>query len=157
MKRAVILLAVMACKGRPAEPSGVGPYVFGHTTWAQIHDGNCSPTDDVGQNRKGMWCTLLPPIKVGTKVADVDAFFLGTEKTAPLVELELKVRGCVEDEADRWMRERFGPPFQTKSTREYWKNSFLWASAELPSEPARCLIRFLPITETAEIQRLENK
>jgi hypothetical protein len=131
--------------------------VFGHTTFGNIHDGNCQPTDDVGGGRKGTWCTLLPPIKVGTKVADVDAYFLGTEKTAPLIELELKVRGCVEDEADRWMRERFGPPYKTKSTREYWQNSFLWAAAELPTEPAKCVIRFLPASEYQEIARLEAK
>lgn len=157
MKRALLVVAVLAaCKSRPAEPPGVGPYVFGRTTLASVHDGNCSPSD-VGGDRKGTWCTLLPPIKVGTKAANIDAFFLGTEKTAPLIELELKVRGCVEDEADRWMRERFGTPFKTKATREYWKNSFLWASAELPSEPAMCTIRFLPLSETDEIARLENK
>ncbi len=152
-----VVACLVACKGREAEPSGVGQYVFGHTTWASIHDGNCQPNDDVGGGRKGIWCTLLPPIKVGTKVANVDAYFLGTDKTAPLIELELKVRGCVEDEADRWMRERFGPPFKTKSTREFWKNSFLWANAELPTEPAMCTIRFLPLSETAEIARLEAK
>jgi hypothetical protein len=157
MNKLLLIAVVAGCGGRAAEPSGVGAYIFGHTTFAQIHDGNCSPTDDVGGGRKGTWCTLLPPIKVGTKVADVDAYFLGTEKDAPLIELELKVRGCVEDEADRWMRARFGPPYATKSTREFWKNSFLWAKAELPSEPARCVIRFLPIGETAEIQRLEAK
>ena len=150
MKRMVfIALVAAACSGRKPEPSGVGAYIFGHTTFGSIHDGNCSANDDVGGGRKGMWCTLLPPIKVGTKVADVDAYFLGTEKEAPLIELELKVRGCIEDETDRWMRARFGPPYATKSTKEFWKNSFLWAKAELPSEPARCLIRFLPVSETA--------
>ena len=33
------------------------------------------------------------------------------------------------------MRTAFGPPIETKSTRGYWKNSFLWAAALLPSEP----------------------
>jgi hypothetical protein len=157
VKRALLLVAIAACHSREPEATGIGPYVFGHTTWGNIHDGNCQPTDDVGGGRKGTWCSLLPPIKVGTKIADVDAYFLGTDKSAPLIELELKVRGCVEDEADRWMRARFGPPYLTKSTREYWKSSFLWASAELPSEPAKCLIRFLPTTETEEISRLEKK
>jgi hypothetical protein len=157
MKRVLLIAVIAACKSRAPEPTGVGNYIFGHTTRSQVHDGNCAPDNDVGGGRAGIWCTLLPPIKVGTKAANIDAYFLGSGNDAPLIELELKVRGCVEDEADRWMRERFGPPFLTKSTREYWKNSFLWASAELPSEPALCTIRFLPIGETAEIERLQNK
>ena len=69
----------------------------------------------------------------------------------------LKVRGCVEDEVDRWMRERFGPPIETKSTREYWKNSFMWIAAFLPSEPGRCILHFLPLSENAEIERLKQR
>ena len=157
-KRALLVSIgfVVACKGPPAEPAGVGPYVFGHTTAASIHDGNCQPTD-LEDGRRATWCFALPPIKVGKHVAEVDAFFLGTDKTAPLIEVQLKVRGCVEDEADRWMRERFGPPIETKSTREYWKNAFLWAAAFLPSEPGRCLIHILPLSENAEIDRLKQR
>ena len=106
--------------------------------------------------RKATWCFALPPIKVGTQVAEVDAYFLGTDKTAPLIELQLKVRGCVEDEVDRWMRERFGPPIETKSTREYWKNSFLWARRAAERARAR-VIHFLPPSENAEIARLKDK
>jgi hypothetical protein len=153
--RAFALVLLAAC-GRAAEPSGIGPYVFGRTTWGSIHDGNCQPTD-LEDGRKAIWCFALPPIKVGKRVAEVDNYFLGTDKSAPLIEIQLKVRGCVEDEVDRWMRERFGPPIETKSTREYWKNSFLWAAAFLPSEPGRCLIRVLPLTENAEIDRVKLK
>ncbi len=156
MRAALAIALLAACSDKPAEPSGVGPYVFGHTTRGQIHDGNCEPTT-LEDGRNAIWCFALPPIKVGTKVAEVDAYFGGTTKDAPLIELQLKVRGCIEDEADRWMRTRFGPPFETKSTREFWKNSFLWAMAELPSEPARCIIHFLPLSEQSEIARLKAK
>ncbi len=156
MKWLALVAVLAACKGREAEPSGVGPYVFGHTTWGSIHEGNCQPTV-LEDGRKAIWCMGLPPFKVGTKTAEVNTYFNGTDKTAPLIELQLHVRGCIEDEVDRWMRERFGPPYETKSTREYWKNSFLWASAELPTEPARCVIHFLPITETSEIERIRKK
>jgi hypothetical protein len=153
--RAAIAIAVLvAACGRDAEPAGVGRYVFGRTTAGQVTDGVCQPTD-LSDGRKATWCFALPPIKVGKRVAEVDAYFLGSDKTAPLIELQLKVRGCIEDEVDRWMRERFGPPIETKATREYWKNSFLWAAALLPSEPARCVIHFLPIAENAEIERLK--
>jgi hypothetical protein len=67
------------------------------------------------------------------------------------------VRGCVEEDLDKWLRERFGPPYETRSTRSYWKNSFLWAAALLPSEPGRCLVHFLPLSEGAEIERIKLK
>lgn len=169
-------LALPACKARKAEPSGLGPYRFGTTTRANIHQGICQPTE-LTDGRKATWCFALPPIKVGKRIAEVDAYFLGTEPPAlpedatkeqkdarkaelaklPLIELQLKIRGCVEDEVDRWMRERFGPPIESKSTRQYWKNSFLWAAAFLPSEPGRCLVHFLPLSENAEIERLKHK
>jgi hypothetical protein len=173
---ALVAAGAPACKARKAEPPGLGPYRFGTTTRASLHDGICQPTE-LTDGRKATWCFALPPIKVGQRVAEVDAYFLGTEPPAlpenatkeqkaerkaaleklPLIELQLKVRGCVEDELDRWMRERFGPPIESKSTREYWKNSFLWAAAFLPSEPGRCLVHFLPLSENAEIERLKQK
>jgi len=151
---AVILLS--SCSGREPEPGGLGPYIFGKTTVASIHDGNCQPTE-LRDGRKAIWCVGLPPIKVGEHAAEVYAYFGGTEPTSPLIELQLSVRGCVEDQADRWMRERFGPPIESKSTREYWKNSFMWMAAKLPSEPGRCLIHFLPLSENAEIERIKQE
>ena len=108
-----------------------------------------------------VWPNLYEPMPSGSGVAEVDTYFSlappYTKDTAPLIEIQLKVRGCVEDEADRWMRERFGPPIETKSTREYWKNSFVWAAAFLPSEPGRCVIHLLPLSENAEIDRLKTE
>ena len=154
--KALLLLALVACEGRAPEPRGLGPYQFGRMTRGQIHDGVCQPTD-LSDGRKATWCFALPPIKVEKRVAEVDAYFLGSDSTAPLIEVQLKVRGCVEDELDRWMRARFGPPIETKSTRAYWKNSFLWAGAFLPSEPGRCLVHFLPLSENAEIERIKQQ
>ena len=179
MRRLALLACVaslVACEGRKSEPSGIGYYRFGTTTRASIYDGICQPTE-LTDGRKATWCFALPPIKVNKRVAEVDAYFLGTEPPAlpegatpeqkaerkaaleklPLIEVQLKVRGCVEDEADRWMRERFGAPIESKSTRQYWKNSFLWAAAFLPSEPGRCVIHFLPLSENAEIERLKQQ
>jgi hypothetical protein len=154
----VVLAAMLGCEGKAPEPSGIGSYKFGQTTAGSIHDGHCSP-DKARDGRPIIWCMALPPFKVGKHVAEVNAYFLATpeytEKTAPLIELQLSVRGCVEEEAVQWMRERFGPPYESKSTREYWKNSFLWAVAKVPSEPGRCLIHVLPLSENAEIERLK--
>lgn len=148
-----------ACTQR-VEPNGLGPYRFGHTTAGTLRDGNCRP-DTARDGRQMIWCTALTPIKVGKRAASVDAYFSlvppYTETTAPLIEILVSIRGCVEDEAVQWMRERFGPPIENKATRVYWKNSFLWAAAFVPSEPGRCLIHVLPLSETAEIERLTQE
>jgi hypothetical protein len=167
---------LVACEGRKAEPAGIGHLIFGKTTRANITQAVCQPTE-LTDGRKATWCFAMTPIKVGKRTAEVDAYFLGTEPPAlpedatkeqrdarkeelrklPLIEIQLKVRGCAEDELDRWMRERFGPPIETKSTRQYWKNSFIWIAALMPSEPGRCLVHFLPISENAEIERIKQK
>lgn len=148
------LLVLVACGGKDPEYTGVGPYRFAHTTRQSIHDGVCQPTD-LSDGRKATWCFALPPFKIGKSNAEVDLYFLGTEPTAPLIEIQLKVRGCHEDEVESWMRQAFGAPAETKPTRAYWKNSFLWAAALMPSEPGRCLIHFLPLTEASEIERIK--
>ena len=156
MTRAVLaLLLLAACDNKSAEFSGVGPWRFGHTTLDNIKGGVCQPTE-LGDGRKSTWCFAQQPFKIAKSVAEVDLYFLGSEKTAPLIEIQLKVRGCHEDEVEQWMRTAFGVPIDSRSTRGYWKNSFLWAAALMPSEPGRCLIHFLPLSENAEIDRIKQ-
>ena len=175
MRTALLVLVALAgcaaCEGREGEPRGLGPYRFGIYTLARVSAANCQPTE-LTDGRKATWCFALPPIKIGKHAAEVDAYFLGADTSTdqmthkereairaqlPLIELQLKIRGCVEDELETWMRQRFGPPIESKSTRVYWKNSFLWAAAMLPSEPGRCVVHFLPISENAEIERIKAK
>lgn len=155
MRALVLGVALAACSQKAPQPSGIGPYRFGHTTRGSIHEGICQPTD-LNDGRKATWCFALPPIKVGKRIAEVDTYFLGTSNDAPLIEVQMKVRGCVEDEADQWLRARFGPPIEGQGAREYWKNSFLWIGAFLPDQPGRCIIHFLPLSENAEIDRLKH-
>ena len=152
---ALSIAALGACDGKPAEPSGIGKWRFGHTTLHDVADGICQPTD-LNDGRKGTWCFAQTPLKIAKSTAELDLYFLGTEKTAPLIELQLRVRGCHEADVEEWMRAAFGPPIESKSTRVYWKNAFLWAAAMLPSEPGRCVIHFLPLTENAEIDRIKR-
>ncbi len=147
---------VGACGNRQPEFSGIGKFRFGHTTLAQINDGICQPTE-LNDGRKGTWCFAQTPIKIATSTAEVDLYFLGTEPTAKLIEIQLKVRGCHEDALDQWMRTAFGPPIESKATRGYWKNAFLWAAAKMPSEPGRCLVHLLPLSENAEIDRIKQQ
>ena len=168
MKRVIVSALAVAlalgagCKKAKSEYAGLGPWKFTTTTLKQALDSRtelgpfCNPTD-LTDGRKGTWCSNMPPIKVGQRSANMDLYFDGTAPTAKLIEIQLTVRGCREDEVDQWMRSGFGPPIETKSTRAYWKNSFLFAAALLPSEPGRCLVHFLPLSENAEIERIKQK
>jgi hypothetical protein len=149
------IATLAACTTREPEASGVGKWRFTHTTLHDVTDGICQPTE-LTDGRKATWCFAQTPFKIGQRTADVDLYFAGSEPTAKLIELQLKVRGCHEDELEQWMRTAFGPPIENRSTRAYWKNSFLWAAALLPSEPGRCLVHFLPLSENAEIDRLKQ-
>jgi len=151
---AAALAAGAAC-GHKGEPAGLGQWTFTKSTLAHARKaGVCQPTE-LADGRKATWCFGLQPIKAGGRVTEVDLYFDGAADDAKLIEIQLKVRGCVEDDLDRWMRERFGPPFETRSTRSYWKNSFLWAAALLPSEPGRCVVHLLPLSEGSEIERIK--
>lgn len=152
---ALAVVASAACHGSAPEFDGIGNWRFGHTTRTDITGGLCQPTD-LSDGRKATWCFAQQPIKIGARTAEVDLYFLGSEPTAPLIEIQLKVRGCHEDELDQWMRQTFGVPIDTRSTRGYWKNSFLWAAALMPSEPGRCLVHLLPLSENAEIDRIKQ-
>ena len=174
---ATALLTGAGCDAKKPQAVGLGPYRFGHTTRADLKSGVCQPTE-LTDGRTATWCFALPPIKVGERTADVDAYFLGSDppllaenpteearaarrkelEKLPLIELQLKIRGCVETDVEQWMRQRYGgADSDSAGTHVYWHNDFLWAMAELPSEPGRCLIHFLPTTEGAEIARLKAK
>jgi hypothetical protein len=156
---ALAALVGAACSGRAPEHDGIGNWRFPHTQRRNITEGLCQPTD-LSDGRKATWCFAQPPIRTGrngTNTAEVDLYFLGTEPTAPLIEIQLKVRGCHEDELDQWLRTEFGAPMETRPQRSYWKNSFLWIAALSPSEPGRCLVHILPLSENAEIDRIKQR
>jgi hypothetical protein len=146
---------LVACNSRDPEFAGVGKWRFTHSTLRDATDGICQPTD-LNDGRKGTWCFAQTPFRIGKRTAEVDLYFLGTDPTAQLIEIQLKIRGCHEDELEQWMRSAFGPPIESRSTRGYWKNAFLWAAALMPSEPGRCLVHFLPLSENAEIARIKQ-
>ncbi len=151
-----VALAAPGCTSRAPEHDGIGNWRFPHTRLQNIQEGLCQPTD-LSDGRKATWCFAQPPIRIGKSNAEVDLYFLGTEPSAPLIEIQLKVRGCHEDELEQWLRAGFGPPVQSQPQRAYWKNSFLWVGALMPSDPGRCLVHVLPLSENAEIERIKQR
>ncbi|MBX3161092.1 MAG: hypothetical protein KF773_34345 [Deltaproteobacteria bacterium] len=151
----VALVALAACGKGSADYTGVANWQFGTTTLADVTVGRCQPSD-LNDGRKGTWCFGNQPFKVGTKISEVDLYFDGTVPTSKLIEIQLSVRGCIEDEVVQWMTQSFGPPVEERKERAYWKNSFLWAAALVPQRPGRCRVHLLPLTEEREIARIRQ-
>lgn len=153
----VVLLLLAACEAKKGEPNGIGQWRFGHTTPKIARKyGLCDHTD-TSTGRKVTWCHQMPPLKIANRNTTVDLYFDAQSDDANLIEIQLVVIGCNEDDLDRWVRSALGPPKETRSTRAYWQNSFMWVAALMPSEPGRCSIHFLPLSETTEIERIKLK
>jgi hypothetical protein len=150
---AVVLLAVAACKPDKPEFAGIGPWSVTKTTLADA-SGRCDPSD-LPDGRKGSYCYLQPLLPVGKQAAEVDLYFAGTEKTSPLVELQLKVKICDAEATDLWLRTHFGAPFETRTARAFFQNSHLFLAAQLPGEGGRCMIRIFPKSEQAAFERVK--
>lgn len=159
MRGAAVVLAIAStvagCTGRKAEPAGIGPWRFTTTTRKDATTGVCSPTT-LTDGRTATWCYGFAAPQISGRTVELHTYFEGTEPSGRLIEIQLKVRGCVEQDVDEFMRRAYGTPVATKSTRTYWKNSYLWAVAMMPDEPGHCLVHILPLSEAAEIKRLEQ-
>lgn len=151
-----MLVVVVACSDRAPEFSGIGQWRFTDSKLADATRGKCQPTE-VGVGRQGTWCFGNPPYQLGPNNAAVDLYFGGTEPTAPLIQIQLQVRGCDEQALDRWITSNFGPAIERRAARAYWKNSFMWIAAQMPSQPGRCLVDLLPLSEQAEIARIKAR
>lgn len=152
---ALSLIALPACDRRDRSYAGIGRYQVGKTKLADA-SGRCEPTD-LPDGRKGTWCYLQPALTIASRPADVDLYFLGTTPDAPMIELQLDVRGCEPDRLSLWLRERFGAPRTSTPTWTAWDNRKLYLIAETPTDSSRCLIRVLPRSEQAEFERLRTK
>ncbi|MBA2544414.1 MAG: hypothetical protein H0V17_32525 [Deltaproteobacteria bacterium] len=150
-----VIMATGACGRKEPEFAGIGKYRFGHTTRGDVKDGVCQPTSIDDGKRQATWCFALPAYKIANRTAEIELYFDGTEATSPLIEIQLKVRGCLEQDLESWMRTAFGPPIENTPKRLYYKNSFLWAAALIPSEPGRCRVHLLPNSELAQIAKVK--
>ncbi len=150
-----VIMGTGACGNKEPEFAGVGKYRFGHTTRTDVKDGVCQPTQIDDGKRTATWCFALPAYKIANRPAEVELYFDGPleKMDAPLIEIQLKVRGCLEQDLETWLRTSFGPPIEQREKRFYYKNSFLWAAALIPSEPGRCRVHLLPHSEQGQIAK----
>jgi hypothetical protein len=149
------LLAGCSDKGGSGEFAGIANWSFTSTTRADVTIGRCQPTT-LDDGRKATWCVGNPTFQVGSKRASVDLYFEGTEPTARLIEIQLSIRGCIEDEVVQFMIKNFGPPVDERKSRAYWKNQYLWAAALVPQRESRCIVHLLPLSEAKEIARIKQ-
>ena len=152
-----VLTVLAACEAKRREPSGIGKWRFTATVARDAQKVGICSKDTSSTGRAVIWCHTLPPIKVGDRTATVDLYFDGHADDGKLIEIQLGVRGCREEDLEAWLRRGFGPPRETRATRSYWQNSHLWIGALMPSEPGRCLVHVLPRSEQAEIARIQQK
>lgn len=153
----VVFIATGSCKENAPEFAGIGKYRFGHTVLDHIGEGVCQPTTIDDGKRTATWCFALPAYKIANRAAEIELYFGGppTQKDAPLIEIQMKIRGCLEQDLETWLRTSFGPPIETRNNRFYYKNSFLWAAALIPSDPGRCRIHLLPLSEQEQIAKVK--
>jgi hypothetical protein len=149
-----LVIALAGCN-RDDDYTGIGVWRFGHSVRSDVKTGRCDPTT-LSDGRPALWCYLLQPYKIAGKVAELSLYFLGTGDDAPLIEIQLQVRGCVEDDVIGWLRTTFGAQTDDKPKRMYWSNPYMWIAAFVPDEPGRCTLHFLPRTELGEINRLRQ-
>lgn len=150
---AATLVTVVACKAEKPQYAGIGPYDVKRTKLKDA-SGRCDPTD-LPDGRKGSWCSLQPQLSVGGRPADVDLYFLGVEPSAPLIEIQLEVRGCHDDALGLWLRKSFGDPLEDHGTWVAWQNGNIDVIAVMPSDPGRCRVRVFPRSESAEVARVK--
>jgi hypothetical protein len=148
---AAVLIA--ACKSPPPEYDGIGPWRVTRTTLKDA-TGNCQPTDLPG-GRKGSYCFGQNPLKLGGSTTEVDLYFDGATPDARLIEAQYKVRGCREEPLLEALRKLFGSPTGTQGAKVFWKNRYVFVAAVAPTSPGQCLIRVLPLSETAEIANVQ--
>jgi hypothetical protein len=153
----ITALAVVAgaCSSPAPEYAGIGPYSVKRTKLKSAL-GRCEPTD-LDDGRKATWCFANPQLHVAGRPAAVDLYFLGATPDAPLIEIQLQVRGCKEDALSLWLRKSFGEPVEDRGTWASWSNGSVFVIGELPSDPGRCMVRVLPRSEQAEFDRLRAK
>jgi hypothetical protein len=149
------VVAVVAGCERKKQPAGIGPYHVKKLTLAKA-PGRCDPTD-LPDGRKGMWCYALPSLTIGGMKAEVGLYFGSTEPTAPVIEIQLQIAGCKEAPIASWIQTNFGKPFEQRPTKAFWENANVYVVGELPSEPGRCMVRVLPKSEKAELERLRKQ
>jgi hypothetical protein len=155
MKPALVLgvLGVVACASPPPEYDGIGIWKVSKTTLKDA-TGRCEPTD-LPDGRKGSFCFGQTPIKLAGAMTEIDLYFDGTEPTSKLIEEQLKVRGCREEQTLAFLRRLFGQPSDTKGAKVFWQNRYVFVVATAPSEPAQCLIRLFPLSEKSEIEKMK--
>jgi hypothetical protein len=145
---AVVLAATSACSRKKPEIDGLGNWRFGKTTRQDA--GSCQPENGV------VWCFELP-IQAGGLTFEPNLYFASNEPDAPLVEILVSVPGCREPELIKWLDEGLGDPTEKREGRRYYVGKKIFVAAQVPAEPSRCELSFVPPTDSDRIAKLKAK
>ena len=148
MKRALLLLVLLAACKKERQLSGVENWNVNHTTLDDA-TGRCTPDGD------GMYCFGQKPMGIRGMAAEIDLYFAGQKPDSQLSEIQLKIGACDDQELYGWMQTNFGRPVEDKGSRHMGRNSFLWAVGEMPlaDGSGQCIVRLIPRREEARFER----
>ena len=143
------MLAVATGCERKREINGIDRWVLNKTTKVQ-NKGRC----DYDAKRELTWCYGNPSLALGGQSATVDLYFDGEGDEAPLVQILLSIGGCNEPALKDWLRDKLGNTSANTSTRLYWEGKHAFIAALVPSDPARCDVKFVAPDQKAMIEAI---
>jgi hypothetical protein len=133
----MLITVASGCK-RERAINGIDRWELNKTVKKQ-HKGRC----DVDEKRNLTWCYGNPSLALGGQSATVDLYFDGTGDEAPLVQILLSIGGCNEPALKTWLQDKLGKTSASTSTRLYWEGKHAFIAALVPSDPARCDVKFV--------------
>ncbi|HUH03495.1 MAG TPA: hypothetical protein VML75_15970 [Kofleriaceae bacterium] len=163
MRKTIWLVAVVmsmalaaGCGKRETPMDGIGTLKFGKSTlddWGYP----CNPPSN-GQT----YCQASPLekahfVSLGGQNGAAGALFGGTEKTAPLVEIDILVERCNGPELRAWLKSQVGTASEEREGAAFWKQKIVFIAAVVPPGTGECKVNFVETKNTARVDKLRER
>jgi hypothetical protein len=135
---------------------GIGDFKFGKSTlddWGY----SCNPPSN-GQT----YCQSNPLekahyVSLGGQNGAVGALFGGTDKTAPLVEIDILFERCDGPALRGWLKKQFGTASEEREGAAFWKQKIVFIAAKVPPGTGECRVNFVEAKNTARVDKLKER
>lgn len=148
---ALALVVASGCK-KDSPLDGIGDFRFGKSTlgdWGYA----CQPPEN-GKT----FCQANPLekshyVSLGGQNASAGAVFAGTEKTAPLEELELYVEACEPEKLRGWLESTFGKTTESSNNAAFWEQKVVLIAAKLKGP--ECVVKMVESKNAERVAKLK--